>query len=253
MNCWRNTVKNFKMLLSYDGSRYKGWQRLGNGENTIQAKLEAVLSKMVEQPVEVTGSGRTDAGVHAQGQVANFHADTEMTCEDILQYLRRYLPEDIGVVSVEEADPRFHSRLNAVTKVYRYRVWRSEEPCVFQRKYVWTMTEPLDLAAMNEAARLLEGTHDFRSFCSNKHMKKSSVRRLDSIEIREQGKELWLTFCGNGFLYHMVRILVGTLLAVGQGELQPRQMSEILEQKNREAAGVTVPAKGLCLMEVSYG
>lgn len=246
-------MRNFKILLSYDGSRYKGWQRLGGGENTIQAKLESVLSKMLEFPVEVTGSGRTDAGVHAQGQVANFHADTALTCKEILQYLRGYLPEDIGVISVEEADLRFHSRLSATTKVYRYRIWRSEDPCVFQRKYVWTMTEPLDLAAMNEAARLLEGTHDFRSFCSNKHMKKSSVRRLDSIEIREEGKELWMTFCGNGFLYNMVRILVGTLLSVGMGELQPSQMSEILEMRNREFAGVTVPAKGLCLMEVEYG
>ncbi len=245
-------MRNFKLLLAYDGSRYKGWQRLGNGENTIQAKIEAVLSKMLDRPVEVTGSGRTDAGVHALRQFANFHADTDLSCEYILHYLRSYLPEDIGVISVEEADPRFHSRLHAVKKVYRYRIWRSEEPCVFQRKYVWTMTEPLDLAAMNEAAEHLVGTHDFRSFCSNKHMKKSSVRRLDSIEIREEGKELWMTFSGNGFLYHMVRILVGTLLSVGKGEMQPSQMMEILEARNRELAGMTVPAKGLCLMEVEY-
>ena len=245
-------MRNFKMQLKYDGSRYKGWQRLGGCENTIQSKIEAVLSKMLECPVEVTGSGRTDAGVHALCQIANFHAETDLSCEEILQYLRKYLPEDIGVVSVQEAEPRFHSRLNAVKKIYRYRIWRSEEPCVFERKYVWTMTEPLDLAAMNEAARHLKGTHDFLSFCSNKHMKKSSVRRLDSIEIREEGKELWLTFCGNGFLYHMVRILVGTLLAVGQGAMRPEQMTEILEKRNREYAGVTVPAKGLCLMEVEY-
>ena len=135
-------MRNFKVLLSYDGSRYKGWQRLGDSDNTIQGKLENVLSRMTRTAVEVIGSGRTDAGAHALGQTANFHCETGMSCGEIRAYLRQYLPEDIGVISVEEAEPRFHSRFNAVEKTYRYRVWNSDLPCVVERKYVWPAPSP---------------------------------------------------------------------------------------------------------------
>ena len=127
-------MKNFRIDLCYDGSRYKGWQRLGQGENTIQAKLEQTLSRMLNEAVEVSGSGRTDAGVHAEGQVANFHSNTTLSAEEICSQLRQYLPEDIGVLSVTQVDDRFHSRLNAVEKTYRYRIWNEETPCVFERK-----------------------------------------------------------------------------------------------------------------------
>lgn len=245
-------MRNFKLLLCYDGSRYKGWQRLGDTDQTIQGKLEKVLSLMVNKPVEVIGSGRTDAGVHACGQVANFHADTPMTSDEICRYLRHYLPEDIGVISVEETEHRFHSRFHAVQKTYVYRIWNSDKPCVFDRKYVWQESYSFDLGAMKRAAEVFLGTHDFLAFCSNKHFKKSSVRTIYSLNIDKIGDELRFTITGDGFLYNMVRIMVGTLLAAGRGELCSEDIQRIIECKQREFAGVTVPAKGLCLMEVKY-
>lgn len=245
-------MRNIKLLLAYDGSRYKGWQRLGDCDQTIQGKLEQVLSRMTGQQVEVTGSGRTDAGAHAAGQVANFHTDCALSCAEICAYLRHYLPEDIGVLSVEEADSRFHSRLNAVKKTYLYRIWNSEAPCVFDRKYVWRMEEPLDLNAMQGAAAKFVGTHDFLGFCSNKHFKKSSVRTIYEFQVFRQGPELRFLVTGDGFLYNMVRIMVGTLLAVGRGQMKVEEIDTIFERRVRELAGETVPAKGLCLMEVQY-
>ncbi len=245
-------MRNFKMLLAYDGTRYRGWQRLGNSDQTIQGKLEAVLTKMTGRPVEVTGSGRTDAGVHAMGQVANFHAETTMSCHEIQSYLRQYLPEDIGVMHVEEADPRFHSRYNAARKTYLYRIWNSDKPCVFERKYVWPVAEHFDLNAMKHAAAYFLGEHDFIAFCSNKHFKKSSVRTIYELDIIKRGEELQFRITGDGFLYNMVRIMVGTLLDVGRGTLQPQDIPAIFEKKSRVEAGMTVPARGLCLMEVEY-
>lgn len=245
-------MRNIKLLLAYDGSRYKGWQRLGDCDQTIQGKLEAVISRMTGQPVEVIGSGRTDAGAHAAGQVANFHAESELSCAEICAYLRRYLPEDIGVLSVSEADPRFHSRLNAKKKTYLYRIWNSDAPCVFERKYVWVMPDPLDLEAMQEAAGLFLGTHDFLGFCSNKHFKKSSVRTIYELQVFRQGPEVRFLVTGDGFLYNMVRIMVGTLLAIGRGQRKPDEINGIFESRVREMAGETVPAKGLCLTEVQY-
>ena len=245
-------MRNFKLLLAYDGTRYKGWQRLGNSDQTIQGKLEAVLSKMVGTSVEVIGSGRTDAGVHAMGQVANFHAHTTMSCEEICSYLRQYLPEDIGVLAAEEVDARFHSRYNAVRKTYCYRIWNSEKPCVFERKYVWPVAEQFDLRAMKTAATYFLGTHDFLAFCSNKHFKKSSVRTIYTLDIDRKGVEIQIRITGDGFLYNMVRIIVGTLLDVGRGGLQPQDIPALFEKKSRVEAGMTAPARGLWLMEVEY-
>ena len=245
-------MRNFKLFLAYDGSRYRGWQRLGDSDSTIQGKLEAVLSRMTGSEVEVIGSGRTDAGAHAMGQTANFHCRTQMTCPEILAYPRHYLPEDIGVISVEEAEEWFHSRYHAVRKTYRYRIWNSEQPCVFERKYVWVLEEKLDVDAMQDAASVFLGTHDFLAFCSNKHFKKSSVRTIYDFTVERIGPEIVFTVTGDGFLYNMVRILVGTLLQIGRGELQKEAIGEILKSRIRENAGETVPAKGLCLMEVVY-
>jgi len=245
-------MRNFKMVLAYDGSRYRGWQRLGDSDSTIQGKLEAVLSRMADAPVEVIGSGRTDAGAHALGQTANFHCRTDRSCREILAYLRQYLPEDIGVVSLEEVDARFHSRFHATEKTYCYRIWNSEQPCVFERKYVWQMTDPLDVNAMEDAAQVFLGSHDFLAFCSNKHFKKSSIRTIHRFTVQRVGEEIRFTVTGDGFLYNMVRILVGTLLDVGRGERTKEQLPEILAGRVRENAGETVPARGLCLMEVRY-
>ena len=245
-------MKNFRMLLAYDGTRYRGWQRLGTSGDTIQGKLETTLGRILGAPVEVSGSGRTDAGAHAAGQVASFRAETALGAAQILRELRRYLPEDIGVLSLEEAPPRFHARLSATGKTYRYRVWNSAAPNVFERRYVYQMPEPLDLAAMERAASDLLGTHDFLAFCSNKHLKKSSVRTITELQIQRIGPEIRFTVTGDGFLYNMVRILVGTLLEVGLHRREADGIPAILESRRRENAGETAPARGLCLMEVFY-
>lgn len=240
------------MILSYDGSRYKGWQRLGRGENTIQAKLEQTIGRILDQNIEVIGSGRTDAGVHALQQVANFHCDTAMTAAELLPQLRHYLPEDIGVLQLEETDERFHSRLNAKSKTYRYRIWNSEQPCVFERKYLWKLPEVLDLSAMQNAASSFLGEHDFLAFCANKHFKKSSVRTIYAISVERQNQEIVIQMTGDGFLYNMVRIIVGTLVEIGQGKRTAEDIQEIFASRRRENAGFTAPAEGLSLVEVQY-
>ena len=244
-------MRNLRLDICYDGTRYRGWQRLPGTDNTIQGKIEQTLSRILGEEVEISGSGRTDAGAHAQMQVANFHCESGVPCEEILAQLRRYLPEDIGIYSCKEVGPRFHARLNCKTKTYRYRVWNALEPCVFHRRFVYAMPEKLDLQAMEKAAQFLLGEHDFSAFCANKKMKKSTVRRIDRLEICRDGEELVFTVTGNGFLYNMVRILVGTLLEVGLGQREADSIPDLFGAK-REAAGHLVPAQGLCLMEVTY-
>lgn len=244
-------MRNLRLELCYDGTRYRGWQRIPGVENTIQGKLERTLTRILEEPIEVIGSGRTDAGTHARKQVANFHCQSHLPCEKILSELRRYLPDDIGVYSCKEVSERFHARLNAAEKTYCYRLWNSDEPCVFQRRFVYVDSRPLNRDAMEAAAAYLLGTHDFSAFCSNKNGKKSTVRTIYRIEILPKGPELQFFFTGNGFLYHMVRILVGTLLEVGRGERTAQSISSLFGGK-REQAGLMVPACGLCLMEVTY-
>ena len=244
-------MPNYKSILQYDGSRYRGWQRLSDSDMTVQGKLEAVLTKTFGEPVEVQGSGRTDAGVHALGQCASFRTVRDLPPAEVLAALRAYLPEDVGAVSVEYAPPRFHARLSAVEKTYRYRVWTTEAPCVFERRFVYVLPGDYDLKAMEAAARLLEGTHDFRA-CSAVKTNKSTVRTLRRIAISRTGDELRFDFSADGFLHHMVRILTGTLLEVGRGNRTPESVTELLAGGPRSAAGFTVPAKGLCLMEVRY-
>ena len=242
----------YRLTLSYDGSRYNGWQKQGNTKNTIQEKLETLLSRLTGEEVEVNGSGRTDAGVHAMGQVASFRTAAEQDCDSLLRDMRRYLPEDIGAVALEPAEPRFHARLNATGKTYVYRVWTEECPNVFERKFLYTVTEPLDLAAMRAAAKHLTGTHDFMSFCANKRMKKSTVRTITALRIDKIGGELRFSVSGDGFLYNMVRILVGTLLEVGMGKRSPDSIPALLDAKDRSQAGYLVPPHGLRLEAVYY-
>lgn len=244
-------MRNLRLDICYDGTRYRGWQRLPGKEDTIQGKIEKALSRILEEEIEISGSGRTDAGVHAKGQVANFHCESTMPAEEILTQLRRYLPEDIGIYSCRDVSPRFHARLNAKEKTYRYRIWNSELPCVFERRFVAVMPEQLDLAAMEDAAQYLLGEHDFSAFCGNAKMKKSTVRFIRSITIKRRGEEIWLEFTGNGFLHNMVRILVGTLVEVGRGERSAETIPELFGGK-RMNAGFLAPGQGLCLMEVYY-
>lgn len=243
---------NVKLTIQYDGTRYDGWQRQGNTDNTLQGRLEGVLSRMVGKPVEIQGAGRTDAGVHARGQVASVHLPEGYTPQEVQNYLNRYLPEDVAVVEVVEVGERFHARLSATGKEYRYHIRMGSVPDVFARKYQYRVEEPLDLAAMERAAGYLTGKHDFRSFCGNRRFKKSTVREVFHIGVEVCGSDLTLVYRGDGFLYNMVRILTGTLLEVGLGQRTPESMVDILEAKERTAAGKTAPAQGLVLQEVYY-
>ena len=244
-------MRNIRLDICYDGTRYRGWQRLANTDQTIQGKLETALSRILGENIEISGSGRTDAGVHAKGQVANFHTQSNMPCPEMLAQLRKYLPEDIGILGVKDCSDRFHARLNAKEKTYCYRIWNSESPCVFDRRYVYQLPEKLDLSAMREAADLLLGEHDFSAFCGNPKMKKSTVRFIRSIELRRCGEELRIYYTGNGFLQNMVRILTGTLIEVGRGERSAASIPELFGLKRSEA-GFLAPAQGLCLEEVFY-
>ena len=247
-------MRNFKIIIQYEGTRYQGWQRQDSTGNTIQGKLEAILAKMTGLHfVQVDGSGRTDAGVHALGQVANFKIDTKLPAAAVMDYINQYLPEDIGVIAIQEVPERFHSRLNAKGKTYCYRIWNEKLPCVFLRRYVYELPEPLDLDAMRTAAACLVGTHDFKAFTSNKKSRKSTIRTMDAILIDKEGSEVVITYSGDGFLYHMVRILTGTLIEAGLGQRDPASVKTLLEKDaTRDLSGVLVPAKGLCLMEVRY-
>ena len=244
-------MRNLRLDLCYDGTRYKGWQRLAGTDNTIQGKLEQCLTRILGETIEISGSGRTDAGVHAQGQVANFHCESQMSAQQILAELRRYLPEDIGVYSCKDCSSRFHARLNAKEKTYRYRIWNSEAPCVFERRFVALVLEKLDVAAMAQAAKYLEGERDFGVFCGNTRFKKSTVRFLRRVKMETVGRELRISYTGNGFLQNQVRIMTGTLIEVGQGKRTPESVADLFG-KPRAEAGFLAPAQGLCLMEVEY-
>ena len=244
-------MRNLRLDICYDGTRYRGWQRLPGKDDTIQGKLETTLSRILGENIEISGSGRTDAGVHARGQVANFHCESTVGCAEILQQLRRYLPEDIGIYSCREVSPRFHARLNAKEKTYQYRIWNSEKPCVFERRFVTVVTDPLDVEKMRQAAGHFLGEHDFSAFCTNAKMKKSTVRFIRSLIVERVGEEIRITVTGNGFLQNMVRIMVGTLLEVGRGERDADSIPALFGGKRSEA-GFLAPAQGLCLQEVDY-
>ena len=248
--------KNYKLTITYDGTRYLGWEHQPGTDMTIQGKIENVLARMLSMPEgavpEVIGAGRTDAGVHARNMVANVHMETRMQPEEIRDYLNQYLPEDICVKDVREASDRFHSRYNALGKTYRYTCYTGPLKPVFDRKYVYVLDEVPDVEAMREAASYLMGTHDFAGFCGNPKMKKSTVRKVDLIDIVQKGPYLTFTYHGTGFLQYMVRILTGTLLEVGFHKRRPEEMLTLLETKDRRLAGPTAPAQGLCMLQVDY-
>lgn len=261
-------MKNYCMTIQYDGTRYSGWQRQTNTDKSIQGKIEEVLTKMCNHKVEIHGSGRTDAGVHAAGQVASFKIATEKSSAEIMDYLNSYLPEDIAVNDLSEVDDRFHARLTRCRKTYLYRVNNSNISPVFERKYVYTVEEPLDLDRMKKAASYLIGQHDFVGFSSVKKVKKSTIRTVYEIRIEKSdnpsgssshrplhkggNNEVDIYITGDGFLYNMVRIITGTLIEVGLGKKDVECVNKVLDGKNREDAGFTAPAQGLTLYEVVY-
>ncbi len=244
-------MRNIKLTIAYDGSRYRGWQRLGDSDKTIQGKIEAVLSRLTGEAVEINGSGRTDAGAHANAQIANFKTQAVFTIDELLEFCRTYLPNDIVVYEAKEMPDQFHARLNAVSKRYLYRIDNGKFPSVFDRYYAWHIERPLLPSIMREAAELLCGKHDFTSFTSDK-AKSKSVRTINSIEIVESSRMIEIIYDGDGFLYNMVRIMTGTLVEIGLGERKVNNITEIFDAKNRTVAGQMAPAHGLFLQSVSY-
>ncbi len=249
---------SYKCVVSYEGTRYNGWQKQGNTTNTIQEKIEEILTKALDEPIEIAGSGRTDAGVHALGQVFHFHCSKAAFEKDhsdtFLNDVNHHLPKDIRILSIDACHERFHARLNASAKTYQYRIDISSYGNIFVRNTSHHISTPLDVEAMKASACLLMGTHDFKSFCSNKRMKKSSIRTIYSIDISLDpiNELLLLTYTGNGFLYNMVRILTGTLIEIGLGLRKPEDIPNILKGCDRGLAGHTAPAQGLFLVSVNY-
>ncbi|MBR6278067.1 MAG: tRNA pseudouridine(38-40) synthase TruA [Bacteroidales bacterium] len=246
-------MQNYKITISYEGTRYNGWQIQRDKSVTIQGKISEVLTKLAGEKIEVIGSGRTDSGVHAKQQTASFRLKEGFKEAEILKYLNKYLPEDIAVNTIEKAEENFHARFSCKSKTYRYRIHTSEIPEVFERKYVYNYSEKkLDVNLMRKASEILIGKHDFKAFCGNPHFKKSSVREIFSISIQETENEIVIDYTGDGFLQNMVRILTGTLIEVGNLNISLSDIKKILESKNRQNAGFTAPAQGLMLLKTEY-
>ncbi|KAF1301961.1 tRNA pseudouridine(38-40) synthase TruA [Candidatus Enterococcus willemsii] len=245
-------MRNIKLTIEYDGKRYLGWQRLGDSGKTIQGKIESILTQMTGEKIEIIGSGRTDGGTHARGQVANFKTDSTMTREEMLHFLNQFLPRDIVITRVEEMPERFHARYNCTGKQYSYYVWNSPIPTALERNHSFHVAQPLDFEKMNEACKKLIGTHDFIGFSALKKTKKSTVRTIHELTIQQEESMVHFTFLGDGFLHKMVRIIMGTLLEIGTGKLPVTIIDEIFENKVRANAGETVPSHGLFLDAVFY-
>lgn len=244
-------MRNYKMLIAYDGTKYQGWQRQSATPMTIQGMIEKTIGEVIGYSVEIDGSGRTDGGVHASGQVANVKLSGKVQEAEFQKKLNEKLPEDIRIRCVQLVPNRFHSRLDAVAKTYEYLVDTREKPSVFTRKYCYHYTKPLNIDKMQKAVTMLIGRHDFSAFTDKKD-EKSGVRELYSIKIEKYGQKIHFYFYGNGFMYHQVRILMGTLLEVGTGERSVESVGETLKARERAKAGFLAPAFALTLKEVEY-
>jgi tRNA pseudouridine38-40 synthase len=245
-------MQRFKCIISYDGTGFSGYQVQPN-KRTVQSEFEAVLAKMHKGTVvKVSASGRTDAGVHAKGQVIHFDSPLDIPMEKWAMALNSLLPDDLSVLSVEKAKDTFHARYDAIGKEYRYYLQMSSVRDPFQRNYAYQYPYKLDLETIKEASKYLIGTHDFTSFCSAKTEIEDRIRTINAIEITLEGDKLCFRFVGNGFLYNMVRILVGTLLEVGTGDRLPSDIQDIIAKRDRRFAGKTAPGHGLYLWKVFY-
>ncbi|MFS0864778.1 tRNA pseudouridine(38-40) synthase TruA [Fredinandcohnia sp. 179-A 10B2 NHS] len=245
-------MNNYKLTIQYDGGRYKGWQRQGNGDQSIQGKIENVLTEMVGEQIEIIGCSRTDAGVHAFSQIANFKTHKPFTESEVMNYLNRYLPSDISIIEVTIVHDRFHARYNAKDKTYLYKIWNKDYSNPFMRKYSMHVTEKLNLAKMKSASSYFIGSHDFTSYSNAKSKKKSMVREIYSIDFNEKNGFIEIRIRGNGFLYNMVRKIVGTLIEVGLGEKDPDSIPSIIESKERIQTGRMADAEGLYLEKVDF-
>ena len=251
-------MRNLRLLIAYDGTDFLGWQKQPQGA-TIQGTLEAALEKVINEKVHLAGSGRTDAGVHALGQVASFACENPIPRANLVKALNHVLPLTIRIREASEAPLSFHARTSALAKTYAYRILQTPVALPFINRYALHYPYPLDIASMNEAAHWLEGEHDFTSFAAtpehdDESNSRSAVRSIYSSRVISRPRTSMLVYRvrGSGFLHHMVRNVVGTLIEVGRGKLLPLDIARILEVRERSAAGPTVPAQGLCLMNVEY-
>jgi len=245
-------MNNYKLVIQYDGGRYKGWQRLGSGESSIQGKIENVLSEMIGRPIEIIGCSRTDAGVHAFAQVANFKIGENIPVSEMKQYLNRYLPQDISVIDVSIESERFHARYNSKAKTYLYKIWNEDYSNPFMRKYSMHVEENLDISKMEKAAKHFLGEHDFTAFSNAKSKKKSMVRNIYSIEIEKVDGFLQIRVSGDGFLYNMVRKIVGTLIEVGIGKRDAKEISGMILSKDRGQVSSLAEPGGLYLESIEF-
>ena len=243
--------KRIRIIVAYDGTNYHGWQLQESG-STIEEELNRCLSELLGERIRVIGASRTDSGVHAMGNVAVFDTQNRMPAEKVAYALNQRLPEDIRIQKSEEVPPDWHPRHCHSIKTYEYRIYRAEFSMPVKRLYSYFFYRPLDIVCMREAAACLEGEHDFRSFCQTGAQVESTVRTLYAVQVEEQGADLVVKIRGNGFLYNMVRIIVGTLIEVGQGRREPGSMTAVLEAGNRSAAGATAPAHGLTLVKYEF-
>lgn len=242
-------MRNYKLIIAYDGTDFFGWQRQPD-KRTVQGTLEDILARITQKKIAVAGAGRTDAGVHAQGQTANFRADITLKPKELLRAMNALLPGDIKILSIKKTVPDFHARKSALSKTYEYRIFTAGIISPFLSRYVLYWPYPLDIELMNEAAKLFEREADFSAFSSNRFLR--PVRKVFRSEIRKKRNELLYTVEANGFLRYMVRTMVGTLLEVGRGKMSPEQVEEIFRKNDRSLAGPTAPAQGLCLVRVAY-
>lgn len=247
-------MRNIKLTIEYDGGRYYGWQRLGKNEptNTIENKLLEVIRKMTGENVDIYCGARTENGVHAIEQIANFKTDSKMSPLEIKHYFNRYLPRDIAVSFVEEVNERFHAALNAVKQTYQYRISIGDYAPVFDRKFSYYCFGVLDIERMQAAAELLKGKHDFKGFSTVKRTTKSTEREIYDVSITGDQKEIKVTICANDFLHNMARIIVGLLIEIGEGEIQPNIINEIFDSKVRNEEINMADPKGLALLKVEY-
>ena len=248
-------MQNYKMMIAYDGRKYMGYNKSkDNLEKSIQGKLELILSKLYEKEVEVIGAVNTDAGVHAKGQIVNFIApDNRLSEKEIFDYFEKYLTDDIIILSVEAVDERFHSRYLMKSLTYEYRLWKKDAPNrpLFERQYVNLMNQTIDVTKSKKAAKYLIGEHDFLAFTTNKKTRKS-IKKLLSLDIRETRNEIIITMTADGFLLNMERIIVGTLIQVGLGQLPINIGEKAFESKDMNDVGHKASADALCLLSVEY-